>query len=110
MRMANCRLPRMRAWPIPLTRMSSGRTLTLAKLNRNFSSASSARLYTLTYINMLGITRMRMTPSSWTSFGSWLMTWSIRVLTLMRAWFGSVSRSKMTWIVASPALVASEIM
>jgi hypothetical protein len=26
------------------------------------------------------------------------------------AWLGSVSRSKMTWIVASPALVASEIM
>lgn len=59
---------------------------------------------------MLGMTRIRMTPSSCTSFGIWGITWSIRVLTLMIAWLGSVSRSKMTWIVASPALVASVIM
>ena len=95
---------------MPFTRISSGTRLTLAKLKRNFSSAASSVLYRLTYINMLGMTRIKMTPSSWTSRGRFGITWSIRVLTLMIAWSGSVPRSKTTWIVASPALVASETM
>ncbi|MNL44279.1 hypothetical protein D3C87_1668430 [compost metagenome] len=64
----------------------------------------------LTYISMLGCTGFTMTPSSCTSWGSLLATWSTRFLTLTSAESGSVPSSKTTWMVASPALVASEMM
>ena len=38
------------------------------------------------------------------------MAWSTRFFTFTTAWLGSVPSSKMTWMVASPALVASETM
>ena len=67
-------------------------------------------LYRLTYINMLGATGVTTTPSRCTSGGSWLMTWSTRFLTATTARLGSVPSSKITWTVASPALVESETM
>ena len=60
-------------------------------------------------MSMLGCTRETITPSSWTSGGRRLRTWSTRFLTLTTAALGSVPSSKITWIVASPALVESEI-
>ena len=61
-------------------------------------------------MSMLGCTRFMTTPSSRTRAGRRLMTWSMRFLTLTTASLGFASSRKTTWIVASPALVASEIM
>ena len=57
-------------------------------------------------MSMLGCTRLRTTPSSCTSGGKRLITWSTRFFTLTTASFGSVPSPKTTWMVASPALVA----
>jgi hypothetical protein len=73
-------------------------------------SASSWVLYRFTYISICGCTRLTITPSRCTSGGRSGITWFTRLLTFTTAWLGSVPGWKMTWMVASPALVASEIM
>ena len=59
---------------------------------------------------MLVMFCMTMMPSRSTMGGSWFFTMWIRLFTFMTATFGSVPGSKMIWIVASPALVAAEVM
>ena len=59
---------------------------------------------------MLDMFCMTMMPSRSTIGGRLFFTIWMRLFTFMTATFGSVPGSKMIWIVASPALVASEIM
>ena len=63
-----------------------------------------------TYISMLVMICMTMMPSRSTRGGSWFFTMLIRLFTFKTATFGSVPGSKMIMIVASPALVAAEVM
>jgi hypothetical protein len=59
---------------------------------------------------MLDMFCKTMSPSLSTIGGRLFFTAWTRLFTFMTATFGSVPGSKMTWIVASPALVASEII
>ena len=59
---------------------------------------------------MLGTTRFTITPSRCTSTGRRLSTCAMRVFTFTTAWSGSVPRLNTIWMLASPALTASEVM
>src|SRR5258708_2670017 len=67
-------------------------------------------LYKFTYISMLGITGVMITPSRCTNRGSLFVTCCTRFDTCTNAWLISVPGLNITWIFASPALVASEVM
>src|SRR5258708_29959686 len=61
-------------------------------------------------MSMLGITGVMITPSRCTSIGNLLVTCCTRLETCTNAWLMSVPGLNMTWMLASPALVASEVM
>src|SRR5436190_11818047 len=61
-------------------------------------------------MSMLGMTGVMITPSRCTSVGSLLVTCCTRLDTCTNAWLMSVPGLNTTWMLASPALVASEVM
>jgi hypothetical protein len=63
-----------------------------------------------TYMSMLGTTRFTTTPSRCTSTGKRFRIWAMRVFTFTTACSGSVPRLNTIWMLASPALTASEVM
>ena len=75
-------------------RLSTGMTLTLAKLNRNVWSALGSVEKMLTYISILGTTWLTRMPSRCTSGGRRFIMMLTRFCTFTTLMFGSVPGSK----------------